>query len=95
MTRIQQPRCFTNYTTAVLYIQDQLSTLARTMKATVTKNNMKEKLRAGQQYLNKLRCLGIEVKSSDVLLLHILICVHGMHYICIMHKLHPLEVYPR
>ncbi|XP_076441089.1 otoferlin-like [Babylonia areolata] len=43
---------------------DQLSTLARTMKATVTKNNMKEKLRAGQQYLNKLRGLAVEPQHA-------------------------------
>ncbi|KAK7100137.1 hypothetical protein V1264_023132 [Littorina saxatilis] len=43
---------------------DQLSTLARTMKATVTKNNMKEKLKAGQQYLNKLRTLETEPQHA-------------------------------
>ncbi|XP_046585626.1 otoferlin-like isoform X5 [Haliotis rubra] len=36
---------------------DQQSTLARTMKATVTKTNMREKMRSANQYLNKLRNL--------------------------------------
>ena len=41
-----------------------MSTLARTMKATVSKNNMKEKLKAGTQYLAKLKLLSVEVSSS-------------------------------
>ncbi|XP_055886227.1 otoferlin-like isoform X5 [Biomphalaria glabrata] len=49
---------------------DQMSTLARTMKATVTKSNMKDKLKAGTQYLNKLKSLAIEPQHAlpDVLI---------------------------
>ncbi|CAL1540078.1 unnamed protein product [Lymnaea stagnalis] len=43
---------------------DQLSTLARTMKATVTKSNMKDKLKAGTQYLNKLKTLSTEPQHA-------------------------------
>ncbi|PVD23896.1 hypothetical protein C0Q70_17171 [Pomacea canaliculata] len=43
---------------------DQLSTLARTMKATVTKNNKEDKLKAGQQYLSKLRALAVELPGK-------------------------------
>lgn len=53
--------------------QDQLSTLARTMKATVTKNNKEDKLKAGQQYLSKLRALAVEVSSTHTL--HCLPCL--------------------
>ncbi|KAH9496796.1 hypothetical protein Btru_010276 [Bulinus truncatus] len=49
---------------------DQMSTLARTMKATVTKSNMKDKLKAGTQYLNKLKNLALEPQHAlpDVLI---------------------------
>ncbi|XP_059174098.1 otoferlin-like isoform X2 [Physella acuta] len=43
---------------------DQLSTLARTMKATVTKSNMMDKIKAGSQYLNKLKSLSIEPQHA-------------------------------
>ncbi|RUS83182.1 hypothetical protein EGW08_009039, partial [Elysia chlorotica] len=43
---------------------DQMSTLARTMKATVSKTNMKEKLKAGTQYLAKLKLLSVEPQHA-------------------------------
>ncbi|KAL5015843.1 hypothetical protein ScPMuIL_005432 [Solemya velum] len=43
---------------------DQLSTLARTMKATTTKSNMKDKLRYANQYLQKLKNLSQEPQHS-------------------------------
>lgn len=36
---------------------DQMSTMARTLKATITKNNMRDKLRSSIQYLQKLQNL--------------------------------------
>ncbi|GFS11456.1 otoferlin [Elysia marginata] len=41
-----------------------MSTLARTMKATVSKTNMKEKLKAGTQYLAKLKLLSVEPQHA-------------------------------
>ncbi|KAK6179510.1 hypothetical protein SNE40_011846 [Patella caerulea] len=43
---------------------DQLSTLARTVKATITKNNLKDKLRSGNNCLSKLRKLQNEPQPS-------------------------------
>ncbi|XP_064604472.1 otoferlin-like [Liolophura sinensis] len=43
---------------------DHLSTLARTMKATVTKSNIKEKLKAANNYLQKLRNLAVEPQHA-------------------------------
>ncbi|ESO87490.1 hypothetical protein LOTGIDRAFT_63021, partial [Lottia gigantea] len=43
---------------------DQLSTLARTVKATITKNNLKEKMRSGNNCLSKLRKLKDEPQPS-------------------------------
>ncbi|KAK3090409.1 hypothetical protein FSP39_011632 [Pinctada imbricata] len=43
---------------------DHLSTLARSMKATTTKSNMKDKIRYANQYLQKLRTLSHEPQHS-------------------------------
>ncbi|BFZ16669.1 hypothetical protein BsWGS_19709 [Bradybaena similaris] len=49
---------------------DHMTTLARTMRATVTKSNLKEKLKAGSQYLKKLQSLAVEPQHAlpDVLI---------------------------
>lgn len=43
---------------------DQLGTMARTLRATTTKANVKEKLKAASSYLNKLRHLAQEPQPS-------------------------------
>lgn len=43
-----------------------MSTLARTMKATTVKSNMKDKIRSAMQYLQKIRGLMQEVNSIHV-----------------------------
>lgn len=55
---------YSKYKLPIIYLQDQLSTLARTMKATVNKSNIKDKLRYANQYLSKLKNLSQEVSTG-------------------------------